>query len=177
MASTLKVQNIAHTDGTTGLSVDSAGRVTKPQIPFLICKNQSGANITPSSYNGVVPYDTILSSRGITLNTSTYRFTVPINGIYNVAAAVRLELDLSYVFWRVVDYNSGSHLQVQDGKIILSNGVGNNESGGPDLTTACGSLILSLETGKEYQINVSSSPETNTSVYPGQTWLDVHLIG
>ena len=33
MASTLKVQNIAHTGGTTAMTVDSSGRVTKPQIP------------------------------------------------------------------------------------------------------------------------------------------------
>ena len=33
MASTLKVQNIAHTGGNTAMTVDSTGRVTKPQTP------------------------------------------------------------------------------------------------------------------------------------------------
>ena len=31
MASTLKVQNIAHTGGTTAMTVDNNGTMTKPQ--------------------------------------------------------------------------------------------------------------------------------------------------
>ena len=175
--SKLSVNTIAHTGGTTGLTIDSAGRVTKPQIPFLICKNTSGANVYGSGYEGVVPYDTVISSRGITLNTSTFRFTVPINGIYNIAAAVRMEEDFNFLYWRVVDYNGGSHLQVQSGKLVLSNGLGDNVTGGTNLTTACGSQILSLQTGKEYQINANTSPTATKAVYADQTWLDVHLIG
>ena len=116
-------------------------------------------------------------SRGITLNTSTFRFTVPINGIYNVAAAVRMEEDFNFLYWRVVDYNGGSHLQAQTGKIVLTNGLGDNVTGGTNLTTACGSQILSLQTGKEYQINANTSPTSTKAVYADQTWLDVHLIG
>lgn len=175
--SKLSVNTIAHSNGTTGLTVDSAGRVTIPQIPFLMCKNASGASINPSGYLGVVPYDTVLSSRGITLNTSTFRFTVPINGIYNVAAAVRVEEDFNFLYWRVVDYNGGNHLQAQTGKLVLSNGLGDNVTGGTNFTTACGSQILSLQTGKEYQINANTNPTATKAVYADQTWLDVHLIG
>ena len=35
MASTLKVQNIAHTGGTTALTVDSSGRILQPVKPIL----------------------------------------------------------------------------------------------------------------------------------------------
>lgn len=80
MASTLQVQNIAHTNGTTGLTVDSGGRVLLPQrIAFV------GKKTDTSQYNGG-------ASTNVTFNVTDLAhaswngttFTVPVAGLYRL---------------------------------------------------------------------------------------------
>ena len=68
------------------MSVDSSGRVALPQNPYLIC-NATGysGNVTPSGFSGKIPLQNVIGSRGIVLNTSTYKFTVPVTGLYNIS--------------------------------------------------------------------------------------------
>ena len=80
MASTLQVQNIAHTNGTTGLTVDSGGRVLLPQrVAFM------GKKTDTSTYNGN-------ASTNVTFNVTDLAhaswngttFTVPVAGLYRL---------------------------------------------------------------------------------------------
>ena len=57
MASTLKVQNIAHTDGTTGLTIDSAGRILKPALPAFRVGLINSQSETTTNSSRLVEWD------------------------------------------------------------------------------------------------------------------------
>jgi len=89
MASTLKVNTIQHTGGTTGMTIDSSGRI---KIPNVINFNVSGtggswvdhgssATVYFRTANNAV---TVHTNVGSCFDASTGRFTVPagMNGLY-----------------------------------------------------------------------------------------------
>jgi hypothetical protein len=51
MASTLKVQNIAHTGGTTAINIDDGGYVTKPVNPAFVVFHDGAGSIVSESGN------------------------------------------------------------------------------------------------------------------------------
>ena len=168
MASILGIDTIQSLGGTTAVTINSTGQVTLPRVPFAMVNVSGSNNITPGG-SGTVPYNNVLSSRGISWNTSTYKFTVPVAGLYNFSGAVRLNADRSYLFW-VVDSPLGT--AVQASKIILGQGYS-----GTGFTTAIGSCMLSLSTGTEYVIRAGDSSSSSVGVEPAQTFMDVRLIG
>ena len=169
MTSILKVTEIQDpTNSNSALTIDSSGQVTLPKIPFAMVNVSGSNNMTPGS-SGTIPFNNVLSSRGISWNTSTYKFTVPVAGLYNFSGAVRLNGDRTYLFW-VVDSPVGT--AVQASKIVLGQGYS-----GTGFTTACGSCMLSLSTGTDYVIRASDSSQSSVAVEPAQTFMDVRLIG
>ena len=88
MASTLKVNTIQHTGGTTGMTIDSSGRVLTPARPTLFADmdNGSSAAYDTIANMAVVPYRNVISGSGITLNEGV--FTIPITGFYQVNATI-----------------------------------------------------------------------------------------
>ena len=94
MASILGIDTIQSLGGTTAVTINSTGQVTLPRVPFAMVNVSGSNNITPGG-SGTVPYNNVLSSRGISWNTSTYKFTVPVAGLYNFSGAVRLNADRS----------------------------------------------------------------------------------
>ncbi len=90
MASTLKVQNIAHTGGTTAATVESDGTIKYPQQPRFsaVASNSANSNAawttvgTPANNHSPIPFDVeIVDSRGA-FNPSTFKYTVPVSGDY-----------------------------------------------------------------------------------------------
>lgn len=160
------------TGNTTAISVDSSGRVTLPQNPYLIC-NCSGysGNVTPSGFSGKIPLQNVISSRGIVLNTSTYEWTVPVTGLYNISGAIRINGNYTYTYWSINDYTS-SPARVQQDKLVVGHGYS-----GAGFTTCNGSVLHLLETGKNYGFNINASTATNVALDATQTWLDIHFIG
>ena len=74
MASIINVDNIrAVGSSNTGVTIDSSGQVTLPKIPFAMVNVTGSNNITPGN-SATVPFNNVLSSRGISWNTSTYKF-------------------------------------------------------------------------------------------------------
>ena len=79
MASTLQVQNIAHTNGTTGLTVDSGGRVLLPQRVAFMGK-KTDTNQLDNSTNAIA-FNVIELAHASWDGTT---FTVPITGLYRL---------------------------------------------------------------------------------------------
>ena len=78
MASTLKVNTIQHTGGTTGLTIDSTGRLLTPARPaFRAHKTDGNVSATNSYVPNVASFNV-----GNHYSTSTGKFTCPINGVY-----------------------------------------------------------------------------------------------
>lgn len=85
MTSTLKVQNIAHTGGTTAMTVDSSGRVTEPAKPaFRVSYGASGGWVSAggNNVNKILEFNTASVNVGGHWSTSTHDFTVPVAGAY-----------------------------------------------------------------------------------------------
>ena len=87
MASTLKVNTIQHTGGTTGLTVDSSGRVSLPNRVAGAFK-QSAQSSAANESSTKVPIDTAMYNDGLSLDSTNYKVTVPVAGIYMVVGQV-----------------------------------------------------------------------------------------
>ena len=90
--STLKVGTIQdHANSNTAMTIDSSGRVTNPNIPFIFadCSNgSSGGYDTLANLASINFRNTISSRGGMTLNSSSFYITIPVTGIYQVNCAV-----------------------------------------------------------------------------------------
>ena len=78
MASTLKVNTIQHTGGTSGISIDSGGRVDA-KVPMFHAKRSSNFT-TASPYTAI--YDTVQFDTDNWYSTSTGRYTPQKAGYY-----------------------------------------------------------------------------------------------
>ena len=85
MASTLKVQNIAHTGGTNAITVDSSGRIKAPQTPLFIAYRINSYSMN-QTYQEMI-YDQEDLDIGGNYNVSNGRFTAPVDGLYEFAMA------------------------------------------------------------------------------------------
>ena len=77
MASTLKIQNIAHTDGTTAMTIDSSGRVLQPAKPCFYAYMSSGTLAVDSTNSTKTPLNSTLVNIGNCWSTSNHEFTAP----------------------------------------------------------------------------------------------------
>ena len=86
MASTLKVDTIAHTGGTTAMTVDSSGRTLTPNT---VCVRVTGTGDYVSMSNELMKFTVIVHETGGTnYNTSTKLFTCPVSGWYEATCHV-----------------------------------------------------------------------------------------
>jgi hypothetical protein len=175
--STLKVGTIQdHANSNTAITIDSSGRVAHPQRPYLFAqRGVSNGAITPTGFTGKVPYNFVLGSSGISLDTTTSLITVPITGLYQINGAVRIQANRTFVYWAVVDDNGGNPQVLPDAdggnNIVLCHG---QDAG---FTTAAGACSQILRTGKSYFIRANDSAGTATTVQTSQTWLQMHFVG
>jgi len=88
MTSILKVDNIQNSSGTSAISIDSNGVVKQPQLPHVAvdfgATDGSGTFISSGS-NAVLPFDNVYEGDTSLWNTSTYKFTAPVTGVYMLA--------------------------------------------------------------------------------------------
>ena len=82
--SKLQVETISHTNNTTAMTVDSSGRILQPTKPSFCARHNGssfatdGATIAWNTTDGTYGSFDI----GSNYNTSTYKYIVPITGVY-----------------------------------------------------------------------------------------------
>ena len=84
MASLLKVENIAHTNGTTAVSIDSSGRVALPNRPYAFVDFGATAAYVSHSAGSILIFDNAMVNDGNHYNTSSGVWTCPVDGLYQV---------------------------------------------------------------------------------------------
>ena len=83
MSSVLKVNTIRHTNGTSGMTIDSSGRVFQPTKPSFNAHRNSGGDIAANTgSSGVVIFNSTTVNIGNGFDTSTGKFTAPVAGTY-----------------------------------------------------------------------------------------------
>jgi len=81
MPSVLKVNEIQNTQNLTAMEIDSSGVVTHPQKPHVSV--QFGGSTTYLSHtNEAIKFSSVLEGDSSLYDTSTYKFTCPVAGVY-----------------------------------------------------------------------------------------------
>ena len=157
------------TGSTTAMTIDSSGQVLMSAIPYARLEVSGEVSTALGSDTiGIVPYNNVLASRGITHNTSSYAFQVPVAGLYNFQGGLRWQKETSYLWWRVAQ-SDGTVVQ---NVLVISTG---NSSG---FVTCLGSIILPLAASTDYKIQFGDGSTNNSAgVYGGQSYMTIHLVG
>lgn len=85
MTSVLKVSEIQDpTNSNSALTIDTSGRITHPQQPFVNVSFGAAGGVGYQSHSAgaVVAFNTVYDGDTSLYNTSTYKFTCPIDGLY-----------------------------------------------------------------------------------------------
>jgi len=91
--STLKVGTIQdHANSISAITIDSTGRVSRPVTPYIYMRGNNATEVTSKGtaevYTDWAAEGSVLG--GMSYNSSNGRFTVPINGIYQISATFYL---------------------------------------------------------------------------------------
>ena len=80
----IKTDTIKNQAGTTVMTVDSTGRLLRPSSTLVAfdATTVTGGTIT----SGTIPFNTAALNLGGHFNTSTYKFTAPVDGVYEFHA-------------------------------------------------------------------------------------------
>lgn len=165
MSSILKVDTIQNTGGTTGLTIDSSGRVLNPNaIGWLVSKNTTQ---TASADNEVITWQVVSLNQGSGFQTSggnVNKFVAPVHGLYTCTA------DL-------LSSNNSNNVDVS----IIFNGSTNVKT--MRNTSASGhesysmSWVGEMDVGDTLHVNINTSGrEIYGSATPWTSWCG-HLIG
>lgn len=110
MASELGVQTIQHTNSTDAMTINSSGDVTvtnkllTPARPYFYATVQSSStdvNISTGSDHTVI-FDDVIKNIGNHYDSSTYKFTVPVDGVYYLSTSLRVDvIDQAASYYRL----------------------------------------------------------------------------
>ena len=135
------------------MRIDSSGNVTKPYQAMFQAKNNNNSSITIST--GTIPFQTAINNVGSHYNTSNYRFTAPVNGVY-----------LFYLGWYVIsDTNHRVELRINGSGSVSPYIHGYSNSMGSSIPTASGSQFLLLSANDYVEVY------TTADFYPYGTHL------
>ena len=145
---------------------NSGGYLKFPNRPYAFVYCGTETSTANASY---IPYDTVRSSSGIVWNTSTYRFTVPVSGLYHMTGGFRIQRNENWAYWYINEEGVGSPYTE---KIVLDHGEGT-----PGFTSAIGSMYAELTTGSEWGFGCYWTSTTTGNIHAQQTWMDIVFVG
>ena len=170
MVSKIEVDTIAHSGGTTGMTIDSSGRIAQPTKPSFQVSNTTNGWGTLSS-GDIVPFNDKSTGNnfdvGGDFNTTTYRFVAPITGKYQFN-----------VFIYSFDSDSVNAFRMhKNGSALYGVGTGaydfqGGQSGSVDETIA-GSIIIDLATSDYVDLRSSGGSD----YYGNHSHFSGHLVG
>ena len=111
MASTLKVNKIQHTGGTTALEIDSSGRMLTPARPAFKARRSGNQSLGAGTTEQALIMNVADFDIGSGYNTSTGVYTVPLGGIYYFFINARFDSIAAGNYARVIIHNDKTGAQ------------------------------------------------------------------
>ena len=127
MTGILKVDTIQSSGGTTGLTIDSSGRVLTPARPAFSAYRNASLNIQTS--RTTIVFDTVQNNQGSHYDTSTGIFTAPVAGLYFFSAAVSIGPGITESRYFNVDLFHNNSTAVLTGRSNANNTTGSTYAG------------------------------------------------
>ena len=152
MASEIGVQTIQHTNGTDAMTIDSSGRVSTPVRPSFLARVSSQQSLDAIT-RAVVQFGATDHNNGNHFSTTTYKFTAPIDGLYQFGYHLYIySTTYSEMFFRI----DGTRTYRQVGQVI---GAQRNPNG------VHGSIALELNANQT--VDVEAYSENAAAIYNG----------
>lgn len=142
----IKTDTIKNQAGTTVMTVDSTGRLLRPSSTLVAfdATTVTGGNIT----SGTIPFNTAAVNLGNHFNTSTYKFTAPVDGVYEFYARF-LCGDGSNA-----NLSSGTVKMIVDGSTSITEGHFNCDDAWENISV---SRIVSLTANQTVEMQMTGS--------------------
>ena len=130
MVATLQTTKIAHNNGTDAMTIDTSGNVTVKgnldvegrvdfEVPHALVGFTGNGNTYQSQGSGVIAFNLAVNNDGNHYDTSTYKFTCPVPGLYlmqfgtiGISGTGQVNVDFynnGTRFFRGWDDNRGAH--------------------------------------------------------------------
>jgi len=157
------------TGSTKALEIDSSGRILTPARPVFQASITSSTTVDFSATNTIVNFDYKNIDVGGDYDETTYKFTAPVDGIYQFHAHLRADsvssTTYSYIFF-------GKNGATPSGSLdIVGNGISTNYQ------SYSVTDILSLTAGDTIGVYGIFQSDTSVTLYPGQSTFSGFLIG
>jgi len=160
---------VLNTNGNGRVIVDSSGRVRMPFQPAFMAGNTSGTHTT--NVGSVLDFNTEGNAGfdvGGNFNTTNYRFTAPIAGIYAFSSNIYVQNSgtASSFCWR----KNGTQLFAPGGDVLIFFSAGVNDF------TIGSSILLNLAANDFVDIAVRTG-SSNVQWYGPHSWIMGYLVG
>ena len=174
MTSVIKVNTIQSSGGTTGLTIDSSGRVLTPARPSFFVYRKTGDSVSQDyTSNTLVNFDAKQHDIGNNFDLSTDTFTVPVSGVYQLNWAVRLQyVTTADTIFSPLYLNGAPHW---GNGLYMYASVSDPQGGNYQTTPA--SQTVQLTANDTVQVYIRVSGDTSTRVNSAGTFFSGFLVG
>ena len=174
--STLGIENIEHTNGTSAMTVDTSGRVAMPKVPAFAVRGfgsiQNNATINgltlASGTDMIYNYTQIDINRDNAFDNSTGIYTVPVAGLYQIQGGFGYKSSSNYMAIRL--YATASD-PTNYGYIGTWANNDNNHTG-RQLAT-----IVEATVGQQFGLAMSDQYSNPSTADKSYLWFSAYLIG
>ena len=168
MTSVLKVDTIQSSGGTTGLTIDSSGRVARPQQPVFYAVATANFSHANGVYSTLATWNANIN-RGSVFSTTTGKFTAPVDGVYLITAGLSFSGTSTDVGdgWGVRLWKNGSAFTNHE--IAYAQGAENGTEGNSNIT-----IYMDLDANDYVEMGGDGS---NDSINVLHIYFGGHLVG
>ena len=170
--STLKVDTIKSTGGTTAMTVDSSGRVLRSVLPawrigLTSQQSESSAGLKKVAFDTTSGTNCFLQG-GVTSSTGT--ITVPVAGLYQVGTTIRID-NVSGSYYMIAYIRKNQADNPLEGTYVIVDDHGTNYH------TLVANDLFQCQTGDELECYVYVQSDSSWNIAAGRSLFNGHLVG